>query len=83
MHEPAFKSCAFTSSLSAEAGGHRERSVLRQYPATLRPYLSSDLSAHDAGLGGAMTQLVKDFALFCCLVPSVSGIVITAATFLV
>jgi hypothetical protein len=52
-------------------------------PATLRPYLSSDLSAHDAGLEGAMTQLVKDFALFCCLVPSVSGIVITAATFLV
>jgi hypothetical protein len=30
-----------------------------------------------------MTQLVKDFALFYCLVPSVSGIVITAATILV
>jgi hypothetical protein len=38
---------------------------------------------HGEGLGGAMTELVKDFALFCCLVTSVSGIVITAATFVV
>jgi hypothetical protein len=44
---------------------------------------SSDLSMHGEGLGGAMTELVKDFALFCCLVTSVSGIVITAATFVV
>jgi hypothetical protein len=30
-----------------------------------------------------MTEFAKDFALFCCIVPSVSGIVILAATFFV
>jgi hypothetical protein len=28
-----------------------------------------------------MTEFAKDFALFCCMVPSVSGIVILAANF--
>jgi hypothetical protein len=30
-----------------------------------------------------MTELAKDFALFCCILPSVSGVVILAATLLV
>jgi hypothetical protein len=65
MHEPAFKSRRLHPVCLRSAGRHRERSALRQYPATLRPYLSSDVSGHGEGLGGAMTELVKDLALAC------------------
>jgi hypothetical protein len=30
-----------------------------------------------------LAQVLKDLALFCCLVPSVSGIAVSAATFVV